>query len=48
MAPKSCQIAHIYCFFFMVVVCIAGWCMGMKTMLLIDWVKKCVKDHKRL
>lgn len=31
MAPKSCQIAHIYCLFFlMVVVCIAGWCMGMK------------------
>ena len=27
---------------------IAGWCMGMQTMLLIDGVKKCVKDHKRL
>ncbi len=26
---------------------IAGWCMGMQTMLLIDGVKKCVKDHKR-
>ena len=48
MAPKSCQIAHIYCLFFlMVVVCLAGWCMGMHTMLLIDGVKKCVKDHKR-
>ena len=33
MAPKSCQIAHIYCLFFlMVVVCLAGWCMGMQTM----------------
>ena len=31
----------------MVVVCLAGWCMGMQTMLLIDGVKKCVKDHKR-
>lgn len=49
MAPKSYQIAHIYCLFFlMVVVCKAGWCMGMQTMLLIDGVKKCVKDHKRL
>lgn len=27
---------------------IAGWCMGMQTILLIDGVKKCVKDHKRL
>ena len=27
---------------------IAGWCMGMQTMLLIDGVTKCVKDHKRL
>ena len=26
---------------------IAGWCMGMQTILLIDGVKKCVKDHKR-
>ena len=34
---KSYQIAHIYCLFFlMVVVCLAGWCMGMQTMLLID------------
>ena len=33
MAPKSYQIAHIYCLFFlMVVVCLAGWCMGMQTM----------------
>ena len=31
----------------MVVVCLAGWCMGMHTMLLIDGVKKCVKDLKR-
>lgn len=49
MAPKSYQIAHIYCLFFlMVVVCLAGWCMGMHTMLLIGGGKKCVKDHKRL
>ena len=48
MAPKSYQIAHIYCLFFlMVVVCLAGWFMGMQTMLLIDEVTKCVKDHKR-
>lgn len=40
---------YIYCLFFlMVVVCLAGWCMGMQTMLLINEVKKCAKDHKRL
>ena len=45
MAPKSYQIAHIYCLFFlMVVVCLAGWCMGMQTMLLTDGVTKRVKD----
>ena len=48
MAPKSYQIAHIYCLFFlMVVVCLAEWCMGRQTMLLINGVKKCAKDHKR-
>lgn len=43
--PNSTYILFV---FLMVVVCKAGWCMGMQTMLLIDGVKKCVKDHKRL
>ena len=38
---------YILFFFLMVVVCLAGWCMGMQTMLLIDGVKKRGKDHKR-